>query len=41
GKWVVTDATGKSAAIETPDVLQANGVVHVVDGVLMPAKSGS
>jgi uncharacterized surface protein with fasciclin (FAS1) repeats len=41
GKWVVTDATGKSAAIETPDVLQANGVVHVVDSVLMPAKSGS
>lgn len=36
GKWVVVDATGKTAGIETADVLQANGVVHVVDSVLMP-----
>ena len=36
GKWVVVDGSGGMAAIETPDVLQANGVVHVVDAVLMP-----
>ena len=36
GKWVVVDAGGNAATIETPDVLQANGVVHVIDAVLMP-----
>lgn len=36
GKWVVIDASGKGAVIETPDVMQANGVVHVIDSVLMP-----
>lgn len=36
GKWVVVDQGGNVAVIETPDVLQANGVVHVVDAVLMP-----
>lgn len=36
GKWVVIDASGKGAVIETADVMQANGVVHVVDAVLMP-----
>ncbi|GLK83377.1 fasciclin domain-containing protein [Ancylobacter defluvii] len=36
GKWVVVDKAGHVAAIETPDVLQANGVVHVIDTVLMP-----
>ena len=36
GKWVVVDQAGNSAVIQTADVLQANGVVHVVDAVLMP-----
>nr|WP_310202287.1 fasciclin domain-containing protein [Ancylobacter sp. 3268] len=36
GKWVVVDRAGHVATIETPDVLQANGVVHVIDTVLMP-----
>jgi uncharacterized surface protein with fasciclin (FAS1) repeats len=36
GKWVVVDQGGHVAMIETPDVLQANGVVHVIDTVLMP-----
>jgi uncharacterized surface protein with fasciclin (FAS1) repeats len=36
GKWVVMDESGHTATIETPDVLQANGVVHVIDTVLMP-----
>ena len=36
GKFVVVDSTGKAAGIETADVLQANGVVHVIDSVLMP-----
>jgi len=37
GKWVVIDQSGGTAAIETADVMQANGVVHVIDNVLMPA----
>ena len=36
GKWVVVDQAGNAAVIQTADVLQANGVVHVVDAVLMP-----
>ena len=36
GKWVVVDAAGNAAGIETADVAQANGVVHVIDTVLMP-----
>ena len=36
GKWVVVDEKGGMATIETADVLQANGVVHVIDSVLMP-----
>lgn len=36
GKWMVLDETGKSAMIETADVLQANGNVFVIDTVLMP-----
>jgi len=38
GKVMITDSTGKTATIETPDVYQGNGVVHVIDTVLMPAK---
>jgi len=33
---VVRDATGNVAAISTYDVIQSNGVIHVVDTVLLP-----
>jgi hypothetical protein len=33
---VVTDAKGGKADITTADVEQSNGVVHVIDSVLMP-----
>lgn len=33
---VVTDAKGGQARVTQGDVIQSNGVVHVVDGVLMP-----
>jgi len=36
GKWMVIDAAGHSATIETPDVMQANGNVFVIGSVLMP-----
>ncbi|MGE3644503.1 MAG: fasciclin domain-containing protein [Beijerinckiaceae bacterium] len=32
----VTDATGKVATVTTADVMQSNGVVHVINRVLMP-----
>ncbi|MEO8146795.1 MAG: fasciclin domain-containing protein [Bacteroidia bacterium] len=32
----VTDAAGNSANISTYDVMQSNGVIHVIDKVLMP-----
>jgi uncharacterized surface protein with fasciclin (FAS1) repeats len=34
---VVRDATGGVAAISTYDVVQSNGVIHVVDKVLLPS----
>ena len=34
--WMVTDAKGGSAMITIADVNQSNGVIHVVDTVLMP-----
>ena len=34
--WVVTDAKGGRANITIADVMQSNGVIHVVDSVLMP-----
>ncbi len=34
--WVVTDAKGGKSTITQADVAQSNGVVHVVDTVLMP-----
>jgi uncharacterized surface protein with fasciclin (FAS1) repeats len=37
GAWVVVDESGNVAKIETADVLQSNGVVHVIDTVLMPS----
>ena len=33
---LITDAKGGSATVTTADVRQSNGVVHVVDKVLMP-----
>ncbi|WP_438827077.1 fasciclin domain-containing protein [Sphingomonas bacterium] len=32
----LTDPAGNKSYVETPDVLQSNGVVHVVNGVLVP-----
>jgi uncharacterized surface protein with fasciclin (FAS1) repeats len=36
--WVVADDTGHTATITIADVLQSNGVIHVIDAVLMPSK---
>ncbi|GAB4092036.1 fasciclin domain-containing protein [Flaviaesturariibacter terrae] len=36
GKWWVKDEKGGVARITIPNVYQSNGVIHVVDGVLMP-----
>ncbi len=33
---VITDAKGGTASISTYDVLQSNGVIHVIDKVLLP-----
>ncbi|WP_405369942.1 fasciclin domain-containing protein [Nonlabens sp. Asnod2-A12] len=35
-KVVVTDANGGSATVTIADVAQSNGVIHVVDAVLLP-----
>jgi uncharacterized surface protein with fasciclin (FAS1) repeats len=37
GKWYVTDAKGGQAQITIADVKQSNGVIHVIDTVLMPS----
>jgi uncharacterized surface protein with fasciclin (FAS1) repeats len=36
GKLSVTDAKGSRSLVTIADVLQSNGVIHVVDGVLLP-----
>ncbi len=36
GKIMLTDAKGGMATITTVDVFQSNGVIHVIDTVLMP-----
>ncbi len=36
GKLVLTDQKGGTATVTIGDVLQSNGVIHVVDAVLMP-----
>lgn len=36
GAWYVTDAKGSKAKIGPADVMQSNGVIHVIDTVLMP-----
>lgn len=33
---VLTDAKGGQSAVTTADVMQSNGVVHVIDSVLLP-----
>jgi len=35
-KLVLTDAKGGMSSVTTGDVMQSNGVVHVIDTVLMP-----
>ncbi len=37
GSWYVSDTKGGSAKIGPADVLQSNGVIHVIDSVLLPA----
>ena len=37
GRWLVlTDAQGNMSRVTTANVMQSNGVIHVVDTVLMP-----
>ena len=36
GGITLTDAKGGTATVTTADVRQSNGIVHVIDGVLMP-----
>ena len=38
GNVVITDAAGGTAIVTIADVLQSNGVIHVVDTVLMPPR---
>ena len=35
-QWAVTDAKGNTAHVTIGDVIQSNGVIHVIDKVLMP-----
>jgi uncharacterized surface protein with fasciclin (FAS1) repeats len=37
GKVILTDAKGGTATVTTADVFQSNGVIHVIDTVLMPS----
>lgn len=37
GHIMLTDAKGDTATITTADVFQSNGVIHVIDTVLMPS----
>lgn len=37
GAWYATDARGGTAKIGQADALQSNGVIHVIDSVLLPA----
>jgi uncharacterized surface protein with fasciclin (FAS1) repeats len=36
GRWTITDEAGNTSTITQADVAQSNGVVHVIDTVLMP-----
>src|SRR5690242_3341581 len=35
---IITDVAGNASTVTIPDVLQSNGVIHVVDTVLMPSR---
>ena len=37
GKMQIVDAKGNKAGVTIPDVNQKNGVIHVVDTVLLPS----
>ena len=37
-KVVITDAAGGKSTVTVADVMQSNGVIHVVDAVMMPSK---
>ncbi|MEM7703787.1 MAG: fasciclin domain-containing protein [Pseudomonadota bacterium] len=37
GKVVITDAKGGTATVTSADVMTSNGVIHVTDGVFLPA----
>jgi uncharacterized surface protein with fasciclin (FAS1) repeats len=39
-KIVLTDATGNKATVVAADEKRSNGIVHEIDTVLSPAKSG-
>ena len=36
GKVTVTDENGNTADVTIADVIQSNGVIHVIDKVLLP-----
>jgi uncharacterized surface protein with fasciclin (FAS1) repeats len=36
GKVVLKDEKGGTATVTIPNVMQSNGVIHVVDSVLLP-----
>jgi uncharacterized surface protein with fasciclin (FAS1) repeats len=36
GAVIITDATGRRAAVTQADVMTSNGVIHVTDGVFLP-----
>nr|WP_256330435.1 fasciclin domain-containing protein [Variovorax sp. YR216] len=36
GNVMIVDANGNAATVTIPDVMQSNGVIHVVDKVLLP-----
>lgn len=37
GKVVITDGAGGKTTVTTADVMSSNGVIHVTDGVFLPA----
>ena len=36
GRLILTDAKGGTSTVTIANVMQSNGVIHVVDTVLMP-----
>ena len=36
GKVILTDENGGKATVTIADVIQSNGVIHVIDAVLLP-----